>query len=195
MKPQVVKRKFGRTLLNKVDKRVLTKEDKRRNADRAAQMAAMRPQYTLKKIGQKWGMTYERVRQVLKAHGYGDLLPFPKERIQKFCPECSIDFGLTRGVETTKRKRFCSPKCRTFYTSTHLNDYQRNFVNNVLRLRKKGNTWREVSTLLGVKHHSSMPRDLRRNAAKENIDVSAAFGFMIKGGKRWKMKPRAKRAR
>lgn len=57
---------------------------------------------------------------------------------------------------------------------------EREVVMGALMYRAQGKTWREAAKLLGFFYDDSgtgLPGYIIKAAAKENIDVSAAFGF------------------
>ena len=156
-------------------------------AERAAEMAAMRPEHTHKQIGELWGMTRERVRQILKEHGYHDLLSARYERIEKICPQCGGDFGAEMGACQAKTRMFCDAKCFSAHASSHMTEREREVVTTAVRLRSEDLKWREIAQILDFavgKSGTGLPRYVRIKAAKENIDVSAAFGFTAKRNER-----------
>ena len=149
-------------------------------AERAVKMAALRPEHTHKQIGERWGITRERVRQILRAHGYDDLLPHPRPRIEKICPQCGSNFGAKMGIRQAETQKFCGTKCFSAHASSHMTDREREVVTATLKLRSEGKKWREVAKTLGFASSNpgtGLSHYIKKNAAKENIDVSAAFGF------------------
>ena len=152
-------------------------------ADNAAQMAKLRPEQTYKQIGEQWGVTRERVRQLLKKHGYHNLLGHKKERIKKICPQCGNDFGANLGVMAAKQRQFCNASCFSAHASTHMTDREREVVKGALNYRAERMTWRKAAINLGFTGNGSgtgLSSYIKKNAAKEGIDVSAAFGFQGK---------------
>ena len=141
-------------------------------------MAAMRPEYSYRQIGERFGVTKQWVAQMLEAHGYTQAMGHRFTRIKKFCPGCGSDFGSTMRPSGAKIRKFCNPKCRTIFTSNHMTDRERERVGIALRLRKQGHTWADVGDALGYKPQRSYAQGhVKYAAAKEGIDVSAAFGF------------------
>lgn len=70
----------------------------RKGAERAAQMAALRPMLTYKEIGWQYGIAGPSVRQYLRVHGF---------RHMKACLICGIKF-----FPDTRTTRMCSAQCR-----------------------------------------------------------------------------------
>ena len=157
-------------------------EQKKRTAERAAAMAAMRPEYSYRQIGERFGVTKQWVAQMLGNHEYTEVMGHrmgPRvTRIKKICFGCGSDFGSTMPPSDAKRRKFCNLKCRTLFTSNHMTDRERERVGIALRLRKQGHTWADVGDALGYKPQRSYANGHIKNAAaKEGIDVSSAFGF------------------
>ena len=151
---------------------------KKRTAERAAAMAAMRPEYSYRQIGERFGVRKQWVAQMLEAHGYTEAMGHRFTRIEKICPGCGSDFGSRMPPSEAKMKKFCNVKCRTLFTSTHMTDRERARVEIALRLRKQGHTWADVGDALGYNPRSRFALGhVRYAAAKEGVDVSAAFGF------------------
>ena len=149
-------------------------------AEWAVKMAVLRPEHTHKQIGERWGITRERVRQILRAHGYDDLLPHPRPRIEKICPQCGSEFGSKMGIRQAERQIFCNAKCWSAHAASHMTDREREVVTATIRLRSEGKKWREAAGILGFTTDNSgtgLSYYIKKSAAKENIDVSAAFGF------------------
>ncbi len=154
-------------------------EQKKRTAERAAAMAAMRPEYSYRQIGERFGVGKQWVAQMLEAHGYNEVMGHRFTRIKKLCLGCGSDLGSTMPPSEAKRQKFCSIKCRVIYASSHMTDRERERVEIALRLRKQGHTWADVGDALGYKRQSShsINGHVKYAAAKEAIDISAAFGF------------------
>ena len=154
------------------------REQKIRTAERAAAMAAMRPEYSYRQIGKRFGVTKQWVAQMLEAHGYSKVMGDRCIRIKKLCPGCGCDFGATMPPSTAKIHKFCSISCRTVYTSSHMTDRERECIEIALRLRKQGHTWGDVGDALGYKERSNYALGhVQYAAAKEGIDISVALGF------------------
>ena len=152
-------------------------------SDKATQMAKLRPEQTYKQIGEQFGVTNERVRQLLKEHGYDNLLGHVKERIKKICPECGNDFGANMGIIVAEQRKFCNASCFSAYVSTHMTDREREVVTGALKLRAEGKTWRNAAISLGLTGNgpgTGLSTYIKKMAAKEGMDVTAAFGFQGK---------------
>ncbi len=149
-------------------------------AERAAEMAAMRPEHTYKQIGELWGVSRERVRQLLKGFGHHDVIGHRHFRIEKICPQCERNFGAEMGIKTAETRTFCDAKCFSAYAASHMTEREREVVTTAIQLRSEGKKWREAAKILGFTTNNGgtgLTHYIRKNAAKENIDVSAAFGF------------------
>ena len=128
------------------------------NKARAAEFAALRPRLTFEEIGDRYGITRERVRQVLKAHGYTNLLgthsrPWKWVRVTRICLHCKTEFQVT----PKSRRKFCSRVCgRRYHEKSDL-------AEKVIELRRSGKTWRECgeATFGGV----SQPATYAQQAA------------------------------
>ena len=153
-------------------------EQKKRTAERASVMAAMRPEYSYRQIGERFGVTKQRVAQMLEAYGYIEVMGHRFTRIKKICPGCGADFGSTMPPSEAKIHKFCNVKCRALFASNHMTDRERECVEIALRLRKQGRTWADVGDALGYKSTTRYAGGhVKFAAAKEGVDVSAAFGF------------------
>ena len=171
------------------------KDRYRAAAERARQMAALRPELTYKQIGEKFGgITRERVRQILNAHGYDNVIGHRKIRYNKTCKGCGEEMRLFKSQITIKI--FCSKTCGHIYRATHRTPREDEVLRGALKFRAEGKPWWEVAKLLGYKaekgHGTPLAQQVSKMAAKDDTDVSAMYGFMNYNGKitpRQKPKP------
>ena len=72
------------------------------------EMRFKEPQPTLEQIGAEFGITKERVRQIIAKHTGNGSGFVPKSSVEKTCPFCDTAF--------LKNSKFCSRKCAVFST-------------------------------------------------------------------------------
>ncbi len=143
---------------------------------RAAEMAAMRPEYTYQQIGHLWGVGRERVRQILKEFGHDDVMGWACKQIIKHCKSCGAEITFPM----KQVRYFCNRACQIVYVGSHMTDRQREIVTTAIKLRGEGRSWHEVTKAVGWKSDglgTSLPGRVKGWAAREGINVDLAFGF------------------
>ncbi len=154
--------------------------NRQESAALARNMAVLRPELSYDKIANRFGVSREGVRVILKSHGYHEILKIPHKliRVQKLCPQCDKDFGALISVKLAKTQKFCGNDCKLLWQNTHLTDRQKFVLTIALKLRISGRTWPEIATKIGYENYTGLPGHVKKYAAKENVNVSSAFGFI-----------------
>ena len=178
---------LGRSIIYKVlleHGRKLTKlPHHRNNIDRYAEIVRLRREgKTLEEIGQMYGVTRERIRQIcvkddpeFTAADALVALKGPKPT----CPVCGNEMRWsTKGT--------CSRECHAKWKSTHLTDKQRKYGEEILRLRATGMTWDGIGGVvmrdLKCKSKGSHCQMYAKKYAKRTgEDISWAFQGMHGG--------------
>ena len=127
---------------------------------------------TYREIGEKFGVTRERVRQVLKELS-PELCGHIDSRQRMVCKQC--------GEVVLKKKRweFCSRRCSSKYKATHPTDREHEIFALCVEARKRGLSWRSVNKQLGwADTKTETPLGLfKKICAKKGIDPSPYMGF------------------
>lgn len=143
---------------------------------RDAEIAGMRRMgATLKEIGDRYGLTRERVRQILKQYHSPELSGL-KSRFHrggfgyeaKPMPACRI---CGQPVQA-KQARYCSPQCKAKRVGKNDWRYRRGY-----ELRVSGKTWREVAEALGYNSPEVAHLAVDRWARKRGIDTAPLHGW------------------
>ena len=129
---------------------------------------------TYKAIGDKLGVSRERIRQVLHAMGRSDLCHRPPLIDLPGCLNCGAR------VEARQRK-FCSKKCGQEYRAKTPTEWQRRLIRIVFDERVNKNPpsrWVDIAQLIGMKAHkgTSIPSHFRKACRRAGVDPSPAFG-------------------
>lgn len=145
-----------------------------RQAKRLAKIIAMREQGEgYREIGDAFGITRERVRQIIKAAGRKDLTGYEifwktHGTQPRPCEECGGPF-----IPTNKGTRFCSRKCMN-PSRRGIRPKTVNLAKYALKRRREGATWQVIGSERGLSFAAGM-RALQKYGKETGVDVSAAF--------------------
>ena len=104
---------------------------------------------TYQEIGDKFGVTRERVRQVLQENGRQDLCHLNWNRGRLSRGNCSGCGASMKGKPA--RQKFCSNECYSRYTSRTLTAREQHIISVVHEMRTSNPpaTWKQISVELG----------------------------------------------
>ena len=137
---------------------------------RNAEIIALREQkLAYQEIGDRYGISRERVRQILKEEGRADLCGYSKgphapQYETRTCRQCPKTFV----CRATYYQVFCSRECRSRYITPR----RRQAFDRMVILRGQGRSWRQVDIALG---YTAFKRGSRSHAEFHEICIDAGI--------------------
>ena len=128
---------------------------------------------TYEEIGDQFGVTCERVRQVVR-----DLAPELQGVLDRCSPIECLQCGKFVDGPHRRTQKFCSRSCRALYAENHLTEYESLVLRTVCANREAGKTWCQIDAILGRSvspYGSGLQGYFKRICAKVGID-SAQWG-------------------
>lgn len=141
---------------------------------RAADMAAMRPEKTYEEIGALYGMTRERVRQILRMHGFDDAIGRkngPSISVAQHCEDCGRPHEVSRRASSEKWT------CRRCIRKRRSKVFQ--LAPQMLAMRQAGAKWKDVAEAFGFPNPCTPQTLILRWLRKTGQADSAATGFYV----------------
>jgi hypothetical protein len=148
-----------------------------KNMQRDQEIVRLREsRHTYRAIGDRFGLTAERVRQILHQQGRLDLLiDFAKreginkvERVERQCVRCGkVEFFIP---SVAKASRYCSVACAARHHSFSATEGHA-----VIKMRRAGMTWNQIA----AHYRKSTPNIiqlLRKYMKANNLDETGVFG-------------------
>ena len=130
--------------------------------------------WSYKCIGDKHGITHERVRQILNAAGQDWAVGWRSNAVTLMaCPVCHQGFNPTGGARKT-----CSRTCQSVHSARTLTPRERECMEIIMRERSAGATWRQANIARGHKDDGvggGICTQFRKYCAKAGIDPSPWF--------------------
>jgi hypothetical protein len=130
---------------------------------------------TYQAIGDKWGISRERVRQILHKCGRSDLCHRRKGPTYRFfCDQCGKENRTQKKARqegVCGRRKFCNRICMDTFRRTNLTEIEQKIFDVIVEVRP-AMTWKEVAETLEIEHWTGLPSRFKDCCTKLDIDPS-----------------------